>query len=523
MGVRGGFRVVWRRGVVGTLLLVLVCGWLVVVRSAGVGVYGSDGGDIATWIFVHEWMSRGVLLYRDVWEHKDVGFLLLTQPFYWVGSTLGLYVSGVVSALVLGVGVLVGVRRGVSRLVAIRVACVWLALYVLSPTFLSVYKESYAVAFGVLAVSVVGSKPLLGGALIGVSTAIKVSGVGILALVVVVMVVEEFAVRRCAFQAVVVRLVRLLVGFGVVIGLVSGWAYRRGILGSWMEVVRYNIEYSSYRREAFGEVADVRGLLALLSPGYDTVAYLVCLTVIGAVLTFVNATQRRRHETSRDTPTSITNPDTDLLYGAALLIATLAAIVSQTPPRFQHYTYFIGALIYVCALLTANILSSDAPLTTRHTKSLSLATTLLIAVSITLAVRADGPAWPLTNMKRWTELDTITNPIPELQSLPENSRIAFVNVGGNRINFNDLHHNTELGCKYFFHYPNLTPKYGQQMLDCLDHRIDYVILGTKAEMSETFTQQLNTKLRTEYIKCDSAQTLFVLWSAVSARCPSLYR
>ena len=94
------------------------CCWDVVV-GAGVWVYGSDGGDIATWIFVHEWMSRGVLLYRDAWEHKDVEFLLLTQPFYWVGSTLGLYVSGVVVVVVVVVAI---AERRQTRLKLVSVA-----------------------------------------------------------------------------------------------------------------------------------------------------------------------------------------------------------------------------------------------------------------------------------------------------------------------------------------------------------------------------------------------------------------
>lgn len=497
--------------------LVALCGWVVVARSAGVGIYRADGGDIATWIFVHEWLSRGLTLYRDVWEHKDLGFLMFVQPFYRVGSTFGLYMSGVLTALVLAVGIYIGVRRRASHALSLCLASSGLTIYVLSPTFLSVYKESYAVSFGVLAVSVVASRPLFGGALIGVSTAIKVSGVGILICVAVVLLVECIS-RGHEVRIIMLRLGRLFVGFGAVMGLTCMWAYHRGILGSWVEVVRYNVEYSSFRRETFREVADLRGLLALLSPGYDTFFYLLWLAIAVGVLTYIKVNSRLMLGTYTTMAARTANLDFNLLQGVALLVATSVAIVSQTPPRFQHYTYFVGALVYVGAVLTANILATEVPLLMGRTVSLFMVMMLLLGIGLIQAVRADGLAWPITNLKRWSELDTIESPLPELRMLPGDSRVVFVNLGGSRINFEDLDEDVQLGCRFFFHYPNLTPRYGAQMLDCLGDNIDLVVLGTKAEMSESFSAQLEMTLRRQYVSCRSSQTLFSLWASSERLC-----
>ena len=489
-----------------------------VARSAGVGVYRSDGGDIATWIFVHEWMSRGSLVYRDVWEHKDIGFLILTQPFYSFGSTIGLYSSGVLAALMLAIGVYCGVRSCLPKVAAFRLSSLALTVYVLSPTFLSVYKESYAIAFGVLAVSVARKRPVLAGALIGISTTIKVSGMGIFVMIVVAIGVESL-MHRQLLGGVMRKLGRLTLGYLGILGLVSAWAYRRGVLGSWMEVVRYNVEYSSSRREAFDAVADVYGLLALLSPGYDTVLYLGSLVGVGVMVSYMHLRDRQLLVMVNAKARQNREFDSALFQGGALVVATLIAIVSQTPPRFQHYTYLIGAVIYVCALLAGQLLVARSRKSARRTSSLVLATALLLGCGLTQSIRADGVAWPISNIKRWTQLDTIEHPLTELGALPKKARVAFVNLGGTRVNLDDLDATVELSCRFFFHYPNLIQRYGRQMLDCLTDGADYIVLGTKAEMSEDFTSDLYRVLRSRYSQCESSQDLFEIWTKPDTRCP----
>lgn len=489
-----------------------------VARSAGVGVYRADGGDIATWIFVHEWMSRGSLIYRDVWEHKDIGFLLFTQPFYSSLSTVGLYVSGVLAALIFAMGIYCGVRSCLSRVAAFRLSSLALTAYVLSPTFLSVYKESYAIAFGVLGVSVVRKRPALAGALIGLSTTIKVSGAGIFVMIVVAIGLESF-LHRQLLGGVMRKLGRLTLGYLGILGLASAWAYRRGILESWMEVIRYNVEYSSDRREVFTEVADLRGLLALLSPGYDTVLYLGCLAVICGVLSHMYFTNSQIRNAVRAEAKQSSDLDDALFQGVALVTATTIAIVSQTPPRFQHYTYLIGAVIYVCALLAGKLLLAGSRKSARHTSSLVLATALLLSCGIVQSIHADGVAWPITNLKRWTQLDIVERPLTELKALPNNARVAFVNLGGTRVNLDDLDATVELSCRFFFHYPNLIQRYGRQMLDCLTEGTDYIVLGTKAEMSEDFKSDVYRVLRRQYSQCESSQDLFELWINPGTRCP----
>jgi hypothetical protein len=338
-------------------------------------------------------------------------------------------------------------------------------------------------------------------------------------MVVVAIGLESF-VHQQPCWGVVRKLARLTLGFFGIVGLLSAWAYHRGILGSWIEVVRYNIEYSSNRRELFNEVADLRGLLALLSPGYETVLYLGCLAVVCGVFSCLYLKNRQKRSAVRAQAQRNGDFDDALFQGVALVIATMIAIMSQTPPRFQHYTYLIGAVIYVCALLAAQLLIAESRRSARRASSLMFATALFLGCGLAQSVRTDGVAWPITNLKRWTQLDMIERPLTELEALPSNARVAFVNLGGTRINLDDLDATAELSCRFFFHYPNLIQRYGRQMLDCLTEGPDYIVLGRKAEMSEDFTVDLYTLLRSRYSQCESSQELFELWINSDTRCPS---
>ena len=121
------------------MAVVVFSALFVVARTTG---YGPWEGDVAVWIFIHEWLSRGVPLYAGIWDHKDWGFFAVTRPFYHLAGITGLYLSAIVAVAAFAGGVFLLVNQLVSWRRASVIAAITAATYTAAPSYLATYTET---------------------------------------------------------------------------------------------------------------------------------------------------------------------------------------------------------------------------------------------------------------------------------------------------------------------------------------------------------------------------------------------
>jgi hypothetical protein len=488
----------------------------VAARTTGFGPWRDD---IAVWIFVQEWMARGAVLYGDVWDHKDWGFFALTRPFYRLGEITGLYLAGLIGVLVLSVGVYFGIRPIVSWRKSAVIAAFAAVVYAASPSFLSTYTENIAIALAVLAVGLISRFPVASGIVFALSCSVKVSGAVVLLAVVSSDVVLSAYSRRRSGGVRKSEHLRVVAGFALAALIIAMLAQLQGSLLGWIDIIEYNGEYGAILREGMPSILDMKAFLAFVNPGLDTVAFLLAslgslaLLIIVALLGRDRPDGQRSHGASQRVRIVVLN--------TALALSAMIVLVVQFPPRFQHYQYLVGAATSLGAALAVFVITKP-PRSRSTAMSLLLvcAAMLPVMVGTSLLVHAEGPLALAQGITRWGDLNEGGDRITALDGATGGASLAFVNAGGKLIDRASIPEGAVLSCRFFYNYPHLLPRYGEEMLDCLMHGAGLVLIRRDTYLDGEFDRAVRQVLESGYKRCESPDSNFELWAENGpARCP----
>ena len=62
--------------------------------------YDVGYGDFYVFISIHQLIDAGYSLYKDIWDHKDLGFYLFNQVFYKIFGIKGLFISTILVIII---------------------------------------------------------------------------------------------------------------------------------------------------------------------------------------------------------------------------------------------------------------------------------------------------------------------------------------------------------------------------------------------------------------------------------------
>lgn len=493
--------------------LPVLASFIVVLRTWS---FNPAEGDIAVWAFVHEWLGRGAPLYAGVWDHKDFGFFLLTQPFYALGGINGLYFAGLMAVALLAIGVYLLVRTTLSPHAAIVVASVAAAAYACAPSFLATYTENLSIALAVLGVGLLLRHPILAGIALGVSCAIKISG---LALVLVILIADGALALRSRRQRLSAStgygsLLLVALFTALTLGVFLAVAFVRGSAAGWLDVISYNSEYAAIRRDTLPPLSDPRVAWAVLSPGLSTLLFVaMCFTSCLALMALLAHIVRLHSSKTR-----FGEQWRAVYLTGSLAVATFLVVMAQFPPRFQHYQYLVGALLALSSVLFGLLWQQGRHRT--RTRQLAVAALVLpLVFGAGILLRGTPQMEPARFGEMWGLGSEDGEPISALEGLTGSPKLAFVNLGGFLVSGTTIPPDAVLTCPFFYQYSHLLPRYSKDILQCLESSPDYVVVRTSGYSPEDWIEQVRSTLSSQFIQCESSDPVYELWARSPIACP----
>jgi len=464
-----------------------------IITILSLAMASRTGEDLNVWIFVHEWLGRGAVLYRDVWDHKDFGFFLVNRPFFALFGATGLWVAAILSTLGIGLGMYIAAHRALGRHKALLVSAVGLTAYAFSPTFLAPYTENLAVSFMIVGVSVLSIRPMLAGSLLAISVSIKISLLATSILLATLLIAELFSrtsARR--HQISVSNAKRVVSGFVLALFIVTGIAAIQGSLAGWLGIIHFNQQYSNLRRVNRPAISDFLNFLRYLLPDPEVSVYLVACLVSLTILAYIG---RRPPETLQ------LNLKREILLATTVTVGSGLALLPQLPLTAHHYGLIAAPLCYLGVLLAipaVSVLSHKR----RTTRAWAMCAALpVILVGFSLAVREDGWGWPVTNLAKWSSLGYHEVQLSNTTLRTQPHSLAFVDFAGGSFDFKSLNEKSSLSCRFFYHLPHLMPFFETEMSECLESLPDVIVVGSRLKSTPEFEDRLKAILRDFYGRC----------------------
>ena len=481
--------------------------------------HGWTSGDPTIWIPLHEWLARGAVLYRDVWDQKDWGYFWLHQPLYSLFGVTGLYLTALVVTLVFGTGIYFLTRPLTTSLRAYYMSLFALVLYTASPVYWQIHPENSAISFTVLGVGLIARFPLLAGVTLAGAASMKVSNILIWLLVIASLLITGYITRTEAPWTRIRRaILRLVSGLAIGVALVIVGAALTGSLGGWIEVQAHNREYARWR--GFPPAVEPRAIpMTSLQNAFadaselplSIFAQLITLTLAGLVLW---AIWLRRVLAERHSGTT-SDVVQQFLLVAALVVGAVVVTIAQRP-SVQHWQFVIGALIALVSVgFAVNIGQGKWPP--------ARLTTLLFAVMtvpLVTAANHDGSLAPhrtLPLLSTWSSVGSGSLLGSELSRLPENSSFMFIGTNEYLLDHASLPAGSELACRFFFQFQWFLPRYGEEILECITKgRPDFVVTDASDRWADADFRELTyAQLNSTFDACEETET-HVIWCRTGA-------
>jgi hypothetical protein len=489
-----------------------VCGILLVSFAvfyllSRVGYFAPSGGDISVWIFTHEWLSRGNTLYEGVWDHKDWGFFAITQPFYELAGIKGLYFAALLSVSFFAIGIFLLVRSVATFKKSVIVSFLAAITYTSSPSFLATYTENLSISLSVLALGLVFKYPVISGAVFALSVSVKISGILVFTVIFGLHSATQYFLLKRRAQVLYTRLAKLAGGFLFTCLLILGTTYMQGTLGGWMEVIDYNSEYGEIRRGPMPPISEIINFLKFSSPGDAVAIFLACLGL--STLTLCAFTREEFLHIKENAKQQKSTLET-LVLAAGLTFSSLTVMIIQFPPSFQHWQYFVGG-----AISLISVISSILGVTSMSNKFctgiiIGFLSPIVIGTAIAASSQTSGSFQAGTT--RWLDHIDKGEEVSILKHVPPKSTIAFINFGSSLFNLNSLPDGVKLGCRHFYNFPHLLPRFGQEMLSCLKSDLNYVVLRKDPELDLEFQRKILSILQQGYTECKVSESEFQVWA-----------
>jgi hypothetical protein len=460
-------------------------------------------------------MSRGITLYEGVWDHKDWGFFAITHPFYQIAGIKGLYIAALLSVYAFTFGIFLLVRRLTSFKKSAAVSLLAAVTYTSSPSFLATYTENYSISLCILALGLIFKHPAISGAIFALSASVKISGV----LVFVVVIGLHLSIQSVVFknkpQFIHKWFAMIAGGFSFASLMILIITYLQGTLKGWIEVIDYNFEYGKIRRGPMPALLDIIDFLKFASPGDAVILFLTVLSLV-VLFSFVL------------TQTRAVNPKNDIVHSLEVIerlvltvgttVATLLVMFVQFPPSFQHWQYFVGGAITLLSVLVSILWKPTLP---TKLKALLLVVVLLpTTIGIGTAVKSAGIQNFNAGIMRWIDPNEKGEQISLLRKVPPNSKIAFINSGSSLLDGKSISDNTNLTCRFFYNFPHLLARYGEQMLDCLENELDYAIFRKVPLLDLEFQRKMLRIMGEKYFECSIPEAEFRIWVSEAMLCPT---
>ena len=489
-----------------------------------VGVYGPNHGDVAIWIPMHEWMSRGATLYVTVWDNKDWGFFWFSQIFYRLWGIEGLYLFGFLAVVALGCGTYLVLRLFATVPLALFLSSTAAMIYVAAPSFWSIFTENLGIGFLILGLGLTMRSPIAGGFVWALASSVKIAGAGIfLALLGYLVAASLLSRSESVRSALRRRSARLFGGFVGGLVLVVLLANLSGSLAGWLEVFDSNREYSQIRGfppagpihqmpflAVQGALDDIRSL------GQHQFSFMatIALAIIGLA---VLALASRRHGNQ-----GVTGGQVGIHAIPEVVVVTVTALVLTLAqrPSPQHWQYFVGPAVLLMVLLFVQVEWS------RKWPGLlaGVLASLLLVSPLIVSVYFDRTMLPRGILDRGIALTYFAQGGvlgDELSQVEPNSSIAFFGQNDERVNVERLPASSVLSCPLIVQFYFFSPRYDDVIEDCFREKPDYVVVGTEIWGTDEWRFSLSRLLESEYVQCAEEEPTRELWVRAGGICPSV--
>ena len=459
---------------------------------------GPAGGDASVWFSLYEWVRRGHLIYSDVWDHKDLGFLWINSLVYATGGAFGVYFFSLSLVGVFAFSIFLITREFAPRYFSFLVAVLLTASYVTAPSFLAVYTEHFAVTLIAFASALLVRFPLTAGAIFAVATSIKVSSIIVPILAVTALLLARKIWLKKTDSPPLRSAIRSSLGFLITGVVILAGAHIANLLPGWVEVISYNREYSSIRNAnplapmsllgLFKEV--IGGPLAVLTLFVGFAVILLRYLRVGRVEAGSNVSR---------------NAGETLAVAVGVAVGTIIALIPQIPPSFHHFHFAVGGLLILTSALIGSLrlkLSSSVDRNRFFAAAMGLYLMFSVVPGDVTSLVTGGPVLGV-------DVEYVRTPPTKDADLSWAKSVAIFGSNSPAFDPRALPEHVVLKCRMYYQFSHMIPRYREEIGSCIDHEPDIILMDRPqiyfdnlegwgfGDLGETLTSDLEAS----YVQC----------------------
>jgi hypothetical protein len=437
--------------------------------------------DFAVWILISEILNRGETLYIDIYDHKDLGFLLLNKFVYKYLDISGMYLLSYTLMLLNAYTLYLSLEKHdgksfADRQLNIILSISYLVLITNSPFFVSVSVENISIQIILISINFLRmSLFTLGITTLSLSIFFKVSNIFLF------FPILFFHLKKINFKLFIIYI------FSIII-LYSQYPI---IFNNWYDVNLFNTNYSLQRRGNVEYSINTlySTIIIIISNKYILINFLI-LIILNINIKF-----------------SVLKRNCVYIF----LIASQLFILSlQYPPGLHHFQMLYAVLVIYTTLIFKEMY---------YFKYINLNVTyisasILLFVFLLYSIYSERVRFiTFSNINKPGHAYEIVNKI----KLPGN--YIILGSSGYKPDIRNLPKNSKLGCKFVYQLGGMLNYYHNEIKDCYLGSYDYVfydILEREDIIIKNYDQLFINKLKVNnYFECFSKDGSTVVYSKVS--------
>lgn len=422
--------------------------------------YDVGYGDFYVFFSIHQLIDAGYSLYKDIWDHKDLGFYLFNQFFYKIFGPKGLFISTLFIIIIFYFSFLYYLKKNLILKNYYSVAVLSVFFIVSIDSFIATHGETQAPLIILSGIFLYNFNKYLSFFLFILALSIKVSGLPIIILFFIFKFLQYKSKKNFLFRELLplVIFTSLLISLFLFIIILFEKSY---LLAGWGEITHFNKMYAENIRgnnlfslNSRDLVIDIARIFFYFTKDTAIFFVLSVFSLLINLIFFKSLTQDELNFFLVNT----------YLY-ILLIFSALCVMYLHIPVTFHHYQ-FLNPFLITYFLINLAVLINK----------IKYNNLIYILIIISLFFKSNI----LDNKNNFFNFIDPINSNGELSYEISNiENYSFILLGGNhvKLDYSSLKKNKlNMSCRFFYQLEHIIDVYYAEMIDCINEKPDIIFL-----------------------------------------------
>ena len=471
--------------------------------------YDVGYGDFYVFISIHQLIDAGYSLYKDIWDHKDLGFYLFNQVFYKIFGIKGLFISTLFVIIIFYFSFLYYLKKNLILKNNYPLALLSVFFIVSIDSFISTHGETQAPLIILSGIFLYNFNKYISFFLFVLALSIKISGLPIIILFFIFKFLQYDSKKNFIFKELLPLVIFLLISISLFFLIIILFK-KSYLLAGWNEITHFNKIYAENIRGNNLFSLNSRDLAIDIARVFfyftkDTAIFFI-LSIFSLFINLIFFKKLSKDELNFFLVNTY-------LY-IFLIFAALCVMYLHIPVAFHHYQFLNPFLITYFLINFALLINKF---------KYSHLVYILIIISFSFKINIQDIKNNFSNF-----IDPINGKGELSYEISNLENKSFILLGGNHIklDYSSLKKDKlNMSCRFFYQLEHIIDNYFIEMIDCINEKPDIIFLLKDKDLLKIFygkyfeeIMKLMNKLTEQEYKICGDNNYFFIYSRNSDFC-----